>query len=154
MLFFFSSDFYLYISSYYLINLLLKVRFWGIHFQLRTVKLRLKVQEDLLGVIKLQYRPVNHNPDVKWQQKTVILYLKKRVLQLNFELQILLTVSVCNVRRRYNIAAICNHCYHNWKKNSNLFSYIYSLALKLAFALKKNQYSLLRNKNLLTISTA
>lgn len=110
----------------------------GIHFQLRTVKLRLKVQEDLLGVIKLQYRPVNHNPGVIWQQKTVILYLKKRVLQLNFELQILLTVSVCNVRRRYNITAICNHCYHNWKKNSNLFSYIYSLALKLAFAKKKS----------------
>lgn len=61
------------------------------------------MQEDLLWVIKLQYRPVNHNPDVKWHQKTVILYLKKRVLQLNFELQILLAISFCNVRRRYKI---------------------------------------------------
>lgn len=94
------------------------------------------MQKDLLWVIKLQYRPVNHNPDVKWHQKTVILYLKKRVLQLNFELQILLAISFCNVRRRYKIlqSAITVIII---EKKTNLF-YIYRLALKLILLKKIN----------------
>lgn len=94
------------------------------------------MQKDLLWVIKLQYRPVNHNPDVKWHQKTVILYLKKRVLQLNFELQILLAISFCNVRRRYKIlqSAITVIII---EKNP-IFFYIYRLALKLILLKKIN----------------
>lgn len=94
------------------------------------------MQKDLLWVIKLQYRPVNHNPDVKWHQKTVILYLKKRVLQLNFELQILLAISFCNVRRRYKILQSAITVIIIEKKN-NLF-YIYRLALKLILLKKIN----------------
>lgn len=94
------------------------------------------MQKDLLWVIKLQYRPVNHNPDVKWHQKTVILYLKKRVLQLNFELQILLAISFCNVRRRYKIlqSAITVIII---EKKPNFFLYLQTSS-KTYFCLKKS----------------